>query len=108
MRRLAIPMAFLAAVSTSAHATDVGPGIVTNLYVQNGVMMFSVEGGASASWSACAVTKRYATEITSASGQAYYTTVISAKMAGKPIKVYGSGACTYWADSEAVKYIHVP
>ncbi|WP_334186006.1 hypothetical protein [Novosphingobium sp.] len=81
---------------------------MTDLYIQNGVMMFSVEGGASATWSACAVTKRYATEITSAAMQAYYTTVISAKRAGKPIKVYGSGASTYWTGSEAVKYIHVP
>ena len=95
-------------MSTWARATDVGPDIVTDLYIQNGVMMFSVEGGASATWSACAVTKRYATEITSAAMQAYYTTVISAKRAGKPIKVYGSGACTYWTGSEAVKYIHVP
>lgn len=101
-------LAILAAMSPPANAADVGSGLVTSLYVQNGTMMFAVEGGASATWPAFAVTKRYAAEITSPAGQAYYTTVISAKMAGKPIVVYGTGTCTAWLDSEGVKYIHVP
>jgi hypothetical protein len=95
----------LAGTAIPAGATQVGPGVVTSLYIQNGIVLFSVSGSVTGSWPACAVTQRFATEVASPAGQAYLSAVLSAKMAGKAITVHGNGECTYWADSEGISYI---
>lgn len=108
-RMLKIVAAILVSICPTgyANAANTGPGLVTNLYVQNGVVIFGVSGNVSGSWPACATTQRYAIEVTSAAGQAYYSAVLSAKMAGKLIVVYGNGACSNWADSESVNYVQI-
>jgi len=107
MKRLlwAVTALTLATAAMPASATNVGPGVVTYLYIQNGIVLFSVSGNVTGSWPACAVIQRFATEVTSPAGQAYLSAVLSAKMAGKAITVHGNGECTYWADSEGIGYI---
>ena len=93
--------------ASAVQAANTGPGLVTNLYVQNGVVVFQVSGNVAGSWPACAVTQRYAIDVTTAAGQAYYSAVLSAKMAGKPILVFGNGSCTNWGDSESISYVQI-
>ena len=100
LKRRLMAGALLLFAAPAVQAANTGPGLVTNLYVQNGVVIFQVSGTVSGSWPACAVTQRYAVDVTNAAGQAYYSAVLSAKMAGKPILVYGNGGCTTWGDSE--------
>ena len=99
--------AFMLSAAPAVQAANTGPGLVTNLYVQNGVVIFQVSGNVTGSWPACAATQRYAVDVTNAAGQAYYSAVLSAKMAGKPILVYGNGTCTTWGDSESVNYVQI-
>ena len=99
--------ALLLSAASAVQAANTGPGLVTNLYVQNGVVIFQVSGNVAGSWPACAVTQRYAIEVTTAAGQAYYSAVLSAKMAGKPVLVFGNGNCTNWPDSESINYVQI-
>jgi len=103
-----IGLAFAVEKPDAARAANTGPGLVQNIYVQaNGIAIFELSGPIAGSWPACATQHRYTVNLGTAGGSAAYASILSAKLAQKPLYVTGAGACPDWADSEAIAYVNV-
>lgn len=93
--------------ATEAQASSNTQGYVTEvLGMFNGIVMFNQTGDRSAVPScASGNPNRWSIDVTSATGQARLSILLTAKALHKPIQVYGTGNCTGWPDTETVDYL---
>jgi hypothetical protein len=96
----------------AAQASGTSPSaIVTAIYVMygNGGQVIFYTSGAHSGQPACATQNtRWIFAGTTTAGQATLSLVMTAYATGKPITVYGTGACDMWPDTETVNYITQP
>lgn len=110
MRFKAIIAALLSAVllPVQAHAAQAQGGDVLEMSTEAaGVAIFRVAGSYGGTWPGCATLQRFAIDVKTPAGQALYSMVLSAKLAGCRISVKGDGACSAWADSEGVAWVQI-
>ena len=91
-----------------AQAGDGGPGAISYFhFMHNGVVIFSVSGGHNDA-PACAqgFVGRWALNGTTPAGKLQVAGLLSAYMGGKQVKVYGTGACSDWGDTETMRDFH--
>lgn len=103
-----VTFALIGAFAAIAHAGDGGPGQISYVhFMPNGVVIFYVSGGHN-DVPACGqgFVGRWAFDGTTVAGRLQVAGLLSAYMGGKTIKVYGTGACTAWGDTETVSLFH--
>lgn len=99
---LAISLGF----GSAAHASEVGPGTIHNIFVMdNGVVLFHMTGNRTA-LPACGTPNpsRWAFDSTTPAGQAKLSFLLTAYSSQKPVAIHGTAACPNWADTETVSY----
>lgn len=89
------------------NAATQGPGYVTYLAVQNGVAIVAMNGTVTGAWPVCATLTRFAFVTTTAAGQAWYTALLAAKFAVKPVTIIGANNCSAWGDSETLSWMNI-
>lgn len=91
------PMAFAGTAS--------GP-VVSYAVTENGILMFALTVNNPTPPACNTVLGRFAVNLNSVAGKAWYATIITSWVTGKTIYVEGRGDCSVIADSEAVKNIY--
>lgn len=78
----------------------------TNLKQQDGVLLLGVSP-APTGLPTCATASdhQYAVNAATDSGKTVISTILSAQAQGLKIKVYGTGACDIWSDSESIYFV---
>lgn len=84
-----------------------GPVKVKNInFMTQGYVIFYFEG-ARGPVPACATERyRFALNVSTPGGRAQLAGLLTAYTTGKSINVYGTGDCSYWADTESVDFFH--
>jgi len=104
---LCISGLLLSSLASPVQASDASVGYISEISIMNsGIIMFNSSGTRTATPS-CHTgghPLRWAFNGTTAAGQAKLAALLSAKGMGKPIKIYGTGACSDWSDTETVNY----
>lgn len=97
------------AFGSSAEAADTFYASITEISIESaGVVMVSLTGGTvTGTWPACATIHRYALTFSSGAGNQMYALLLSAKLTGKQVVIYGLGSCTAWPDSETVRIAQI-
>lgn len=104
---LCISGLLLSSLASPVQASNASVGYISEITVlQSGIILFNSSGTRTAmpSCQAAGLPLRWAFNGTTAAGQAKLAALLSAKGMGKPIRIYGTGACPDWGDSETVNY----
>lgn len=104
---------FLIAAATSAFlasasfASSSGSGNVSVLIPSASGVAFFNQSGTRTSRPSCSG-DRWAIDLSTPSGAAIYSTILSAYALNKPIQVQGTSTCTVSTDTETVAWVVVP
>lgn len=93
--------------SGAANASTTSPAYITDITVQNGIVVFNQAGNRTAP-PACqgsTVPKRWSFSGMSADGQVMMSLLMSAYSLHKQVFIAGQNACNAWPDSEAIAYM---
>lgn len=112
MRKWLVALATSSAlIGGSAHASATGPVLVTSVTPTNYGMVYFIHGpGVRSPAPSCGAANgtRFAFNITTPSGQAMLSTLLTAFATHKPVTVMGTGSCdAAAADTESVVYFMV-
>jgi hypothetical protein len=106
MKRQAIAaFAIASLICSTAHASEAGPGQISNLIVvENGTVLFNQSGSRTTppGCQASTTPKRWAFNGTTPAGQAMLSLLLRAYATSKTVLIFGTGTCTAWSDTENV------
>lgn len=95
---------------SAAYASDAGAGIIQDIWAMpNGTILFN-HAGARTGPPGCQngnTPKRWAIDGSTPAGQATLAALLTAYSLGKPIFIYGTGACPNWPDTETVSWFAI-
>ncbi len=78
---------------------------ITDFYVMNsGILLFYTSGARNGPVPACAVSPRWAINVSTPAGQAQMSGLLSAYLAGRNVQIWGTGTCSVDGSSETVSY----
>ena len=104
MKKLIITLIF-ALLATSAFATGVSSGKVSQIIVNAANFLFFTAGAKSGSPS-CGNNDQWAISLDTAKGKSVYAMVLAARAADASVNVVGTGACASWGDREDVLFMY--
>ena len=97
---LALPVSLLAQASTQAD------GRISRIHILSGGQAIFFSDGARTATPPChTITDRWAFNVTTPTGQAILSLLLSAQTSGRRVMVQGNGNCEVWSDTETVNMI---
>lgn len=103
---LKLTTAAIALLSCATATAGGGTGKVVMLMAHsNDVAIFALDG-AHGDKPACS-SDQWALSLATQGGRAMYALLMGAQAQGKPVVVFGTGACGAWGDREAPSYIYM-
>lgn len=103
-------IAFLISLSMApfvAQAGEAGLGTPSGLLVHDMGGAFFYHAGPRTNRPSCATEDRWVINVSTPAGQAIYAAVLTAIASGRKITVQGTGACSFWGDTESVQSIQM-
>ncbi len=106
----AVAMAILLLLSSAESTAGASPAsIVTNvlvMYNTGGQVIFYTSAAHTGAPVCATQNTRWVFSGATPAGQATLSLVMTAYTTGKPLTIYGTGACDIWGDTETVNYIN--
>lgn len=90
-----------------AQAGEAGLGKPSGLLVHDQGGAFFYHDGPRTNRPSCATEDRWVINVSTPAGQAMYAAVLTAIASGRKITVHGTGACSFWGDTESVQSVQV-
>ncbi|WP_138983912.1 hypothetical protein [Sphingomonas elodea] len=95
-------------ISSNAYSSSSTAGLIYNVTVWDGKVLFFTTGTRTAAPSCQGVAGRWAIDATTAKGQAMFSALLTASAMGKPVVIMGTGSCADWGDTESVQWLQIP
>jgi len=104
-----IVLLFILVVSANAHAGSAGPGTLSNVHFMGTGIVITYTSGSRTNVPACATGQpsRFAIDATTATGKVHLSGILAAHAAGKTVRIFGTGNCSVFGDTESVSYFIV-
>ncbi|HAF80275.1 MAG TPA: hypothetical protein DCG66_04605 [Brevundimonas sp.] len=106
-RLLFVLVASLALTPLPGQASESALGKPYGLLIHDQGGAFFYHDGPRTNRPSCATQDRWVINVTTPAGQAMYAAVLTAVASGRKIAVHGSGACSFWGDTESVTSLQV-
>ena len=107
LRCVAVSLAAAAALAVHAGTADLGTVSEVHIF-SNGQVIFYTSGTRSNAPGCATQLSRFAFDSSTVGGKSQLSGLLVAYSTGKPIVIYGTGACDIYGDTETLSYYYMP